>query len=104
MCLRYRSYNLRLVGHLSQHARNFLVSFNKPELGVLQTLLFGVLLHNGACGAEVVSREPREEVVRHLQVQAAVDELYGRRANYVYGRSELACKEGFRHAEVCSRT
>lgn len=68
MCISHHAHDLHLVCHLLQHAPNLLVAFHKSELCILQPPLFREFLHEHAGCAQVVSRQAREEVVRHLQV------------------------------------
>ena len=74
MCVGHHAHDLCLVCDLSQDSPNLLVTINKSELGILQTSFFGELFHEYARRAEIVSRKAREEMVRHLEVQTAVEE------------------------------
>ena len=101
--VRHHANNLDLVSNLLEDAGNLTVALDKAELGVLEPALLGELLDDEARLAEVVAGEAREEVVRDLEVQAAVDELDRGRADHVDGGAQLAREEGLAGAEVGGR-
>lgn len=89
----YHPDDFYLVGDLLQHASHLRIAVHEPELGVLQPTLLRELLHDQARLAEVVPGQTREEVVRYLQVQPAMDKLDALRANHIDSRAELAREE-----------
>ena len=103
LAVRDHADDLDLVGNLLEHASDLPIALDEAKLGVLEATLLGELLDDQARLAEVVPREPREQVVRYLQVQPAMDELDPRRANHVHRRPELARKERLHGAEVGRR-
>lgn len=98
--IRHHLHDLQLIRHTLQRPPNLPIALPKPKLGVLQPLLLAELLNQIRRVEEVVPRETREEVVRDLEVQSAVQEGERGVADDVGCGAELAVHEGFGGAEV----
>ena len=72
----------------------------EPKLLVRQPLLPRERLHQHARPGQIVPRDARKEVVRHLEVQPAVDERDVRVADDVRRRAQLPRGEGLGRAQV----
>ena len=98
--IRDHMHELNLMRHVPQHIAHLAVTLYEPEFSIFQPMLFCESLDEQAGGLEVVARETREEVVRYLQVEAAVHEgeVFG--ADYVCCGAQLTVGEGFGWAEV----
>ena len=70
--VRYRAHDFHLLRHCLQYAPHLIITLHKSKLRILKPLLPRKLLHELTRCTEVVSREARKEVMRHLQVQPAV--------------------------------
>lgn len=81
------AHNLHLVRDRPEHTQDITITLHKPELSILQTLLFGELFDDEAGFAQVVSGQAREEMMGNLEVETAVNELDGGRANNVHCRA-----------------
>ena len=93
-------HDLDLVRNPAKRVQHVIVALDKSKFGIDKALLACKLLDEHTCLLEVVSREAGEEVVRDLEVEAAVDEAEGVRADDVDGCAELAVDEGFDGPEV----
>ena len=99
--LRNLSQDRHLIRHVPQDSEDFSVAFNKAK-GMISQPFVGVLgckvLHEHVDLTEVVSRHAREEVVRDLHVQTAVEKVEVRWAADVHRCAQLAMRKAFGRA------
>lgn len=72
--INHLTQNLNLFRDMSERSKDFLISIHESKLGVSQSLLRSKLLDKFACTTQIVPRESRKEMVRHLEVKTSVDE------------------------------
>ena len=72
MCTCNHANNFCLLGHTLKYTSHLLVALNEAKFSIFQSLFSCKLLDEFARFLEIVARQAREEVMRHLQVQPAV--------------------------------
>lgn len=92
--------NPDLLRNSPQSPHHFPIPAHKTKLGVRQSILRRERLYQHARLAQVVFGQPREQVVRHLEVQSAMHELDALVADDVGRRAHLPIREGIAGPEV----
>ena len=93
--------NGRLAPDIRQPSNNHLIALDKTQQRVRNIDILAELLHELLRAPEVMSRDPRVQVVNSLELQAAVEEVEPLRAIDVHCRAQHALWEGLGDAEVC---
>ncbi len=75
--LRNDAHYAHLFSYFSQHTPHLPIPLPEPELRVLELTLFCKRFGERRSALKLMAREPREEVVCHLEVQPAVQEREG---------------------------
>ena len=93
--IRHYLHGTHLLSHPPQNPSHFLVPLYESKLGILKPLLLRERLDKPRSGFEIVPRETWKKVMRHLEVEAAMEKSERFGADNVNSCAELAMKEGF---------
>lgn len=90
-------------GNLVQPRQNDLVTVNKALVIVPDSRLLTEVQNETLCFAQVVSRQPGEQVVDGLELKSSVEEIQPLGAVDIQGGAELALGKGLGRAQVRGR-
>lgn len=103
LSVRHHLYDLHLIRNSFQRPSHLIVPLPEAKLRVLQLSLLTEFLDEQRRLHQVVAGKTREEMVRHLEMQTAMEECNGWCTDDIRCCTQLAVDEGLCWAEVGSR-